>query len=280
MQVSYAFMGCRGGKAGYKVMGNRNIKMLIAYDGSRYAGWQRLKEESGKRSVQAVIEEAIFLSLKEQIKIIGSGRTDKGVHALGQAVNFFCKCQAEVKDIKSNLQKLLPEDIAILSLEEASEDFHSRKSAISKTYEYRFETSEIPSVFLRKQVFALQKELDIKEMERAASCLIGTHDCRGFSSEKREEFNTIRRIDSISVIEAVTKCHHREIKEIRLLITGSGFLYNMVRIIAGTLLEVGEHKRAAEDIKEILASRKRDTAGITLPPEGLYLKEVVYNNGT
>ncbi|WOO34770.1 tRNA pseudouridine(38-40) synthase TruA [Anaerocolumna sp. AGMB13020] len=261
-------------------MGNRNIKMIIAYDGSRYAGWQRLKEEGGKRSVQAVIEEAISFVFNEQIKIIGSGRTDKGVHALGQAANFFCKCQAEVKDMKSNLQKVLPEDIAILSLEEASEDFHSRKSAISKTYEYRFEASEIPSVFLRKQVYALQKELDINEMERAAAFLIGTHDFRGFSSEKREEFDTIRRIDRISVIEAVSKQHQREIKEIRLLITGSGFLYNMVRIIAGTLLEVGEHKRAAEDVKDILASRKRDTAGITLPPEGLYLKEVVYRNGT
>jgi tRNA pseudouridine38-40 synthase len=260
------------------LMGNRNIKMIIAYDGSRYAGWQRLKEEGSKRSIQAVMEEAISLSLKEEIKIIGSGRTDKGVHALGQAVNFFCACQTGIEDIKKELQKLLPVDIAVLEIEEVSPDFHSRKSAISKTYEYRFETSEVSSVFLRKHVYSIQKKLDIKEMERAAGWLLGTHDFRGFSSEKREEYNTIRRIDRLTVFETVTTRHQREIKELRLLITGSGFLYNMVRIIAGTLLEVGEHKRAAEDIKKILTDKKREAAGMTLPPEGLYLKEVVYKS--
>lgn len=254
----------------------KNIKITISYDGSGYAGWQRLKEEEGKRSLQSVLEEALSLVLKENIKITGSGRTDKGVHAIGQAANFKCHTKLGPKEMQGAINEVLPEDIWVTDVIEVPMDFHSRKSAIAKTYEYRFEMEEVPSVFLRKYICQVGEELDIKAMEKAAAFLTGTHDFKAFSSEKREDYGTVRRIDSI-FIEAVkdVSCH-RVSRQVRIQITGNGFLYNMVRIIAGTLLEIGRHKRKAEEIEGILKSKRRENAGMTLPPQGLYLKEVIF----
>lgn len=258
------------------IMGLRNIMMILAYDGSGYAGWQRLKEEGNRKSIQSVLEEALSFVLQENIRVTGSGRTDKGVHALGQAVNFKCHTKLTPGQIQCVVNKVLPEDIRVVSSEEVTADFHSRKSAVAKTYEYRFEVSEVPCVFLRKYVYPVQDGLDIAAMEKAAGFLTGIHDFRAFSSEKREDFDTIRRIDRL-LVEPVTVTDYPAVSEqVRILVTGSGFLYNMVRIIAGTLLEVGQHKRRAEDIKSVLAGRRRENAGITAPPEGLYLKEVIF----
>lgn len=254
----------------------KNIKITISYDGSGYAGWQRLKEEEGKRSFQSVLEEALSLVLKENIKITGSGRTDKGVHAIGQAANFKCHTKLGLKEMQGAINEILPEDIWVADIIEVPMDFHSRKSAIAKTYEYRFEMEEVPSVFLRKYICQVGEELDIKAMEKAAVFLTGTHDFKAFSSEKREDYDTVRRIDSI-FIEAVNAVdYHRVSRQVRIQITGNGFLYNMVRIIAGTLLEIGLHKRKPEEIEGILKSKRRENAGMTLPPQGLYLKEVIF----
>lgn len=257
-------------------MGNRNIKLILAYDGSGYAGWQRLKEEDRKRSVQSVLEETISLVLQEEIKITGSGRTDKGVHAIGQAANFKCHKNIAPQKMLAAINQALPEDIRVMELSEVPMDFHSRKSAAAKTYEYRFEIDEVPSVFLRKYVYAIPEEPDIPAMEKAAKFLMGTHDFRAYSSEKREDYDTVRRIDKLLIEPVTVKGCQRESKQIKLLITGNGFLYNMVRIIAGTLLEVGQHKREPEDMKRILDSRRRENAGIKVPPEGLYLREVTF----
>ncbi|MGN6710841.1 MAG: tRNA pseudouridine(38-40) synthase TruA [Anaerocolumna jejuensis] len=258
------------------IMGNRNIKLILAYDGSGYAGWQRLKEEDRKRSVQSVLEETISLVLQEEIKVTGSGRTDKGVHATGQAANFKCHKNIAPQKMLASINQALPEDIRVIELSEVPMDFHSRKSAAAKTYEYRFEIGEVPSVFLRKYVYTIPEEPDIPAMEKAAELLMGTHDFRAFSSEKREDYDTVRRIDKLLIEPVTVKGCQRESKQIKLLISGNGFLYNMVRIIAGTLLEVGQHKREAEDINRILDSRRRENAGIKAPPEGLYLREVTF----
>lgn len=257
-------------------MGSRNMKLILAYDGSGYLGWQRLKAGEGKKSIQAVLEEALFLALQERIKVTGSGRTDKGVHALGQAANFICCSRLAAEEMRRRIQEVLPEDICILEMEEVSSEFHSRKSALSKTYEYRFEVSEVPFVFHRKYAYAIPEEPDTVAMEAAALELLGTHDFRGFSSEKRKEYDTVRRIDDICFEKVTLKRGRREIKQLRLQITGNGFLYNMVRIIGGTLLEIGQGKRSAKDIPNIFSSKKREEAGFTLPPEGLYLREVSF----
>ncbi|SHO48222.1 tRNA pseudouridine(38-40) synthase TruA [Anaerocolumna xylanovorans] len=254
----------------------KNIKLIVSYDGSGYAGWQRLKEEESKKSIQSVLEEALSLVLKENIKVTGSGRTDKGVHAIGQAANFKCHTNLSLKEMQRYINEILPEDIKVTELSEVSMDFHSRKSAIAKTYEYRFEVDEVPSVFLRKYVCQVGEELDLSPMEKAAGLLTGTHDFRAFSSEKRENYDTVRRIDSILIEPVAMTDYHKVVKQVRILITGNGFLYNMVRIIAGTLLEIGLHKREAEDINCIFQSKRRENAGITLPPQGLYMKEVIF----
>lgn len=253
----------------------KNIKLTIAYDGSRYAGWQRLKGEAGKRSVQSVLEESLSLVVQEDIRITGSGRTDKGVHAIGQTANFKCRTALTMQQIQVSVNKVLPEDIRVLDVREVMMDFHSRKSARTKTYEYRIETGEVPSVFHRGYVYAIEKELDVKAMEKAAGLLLGTHDFRAFSSEKREDYNTVRRIDNI-LIESVSFTKDHESRQIRISVTGNGFLYNMVRIIVGTLLEVGLQERKPDDIRRILEAGRRENAGITVPPEGLYLKEVTF----
>ncbi|BCK01678.1 tRNA pseudouridine(38-40) synthase TruA [Anaerocolumna chitinilytica] len=253
----------------------RNIKLILAYDGNRYAGWQRLKGEKGKRSVQSVLEESLSLVLQEDIRITGSGRTDKGVHAMGQAANFKCHTELATPQLQALTNKVLPEDIRILDAKEVPMAFHSRKSAITKTYEYHVEIGKIPSVFHRGYVYAIEKELDMKAMKEAAGLLLGTHDFRAFSSEKREDYNTIRRIDSI-LVEPFILSEYICSKQVRISVTGNGFLYNMVRIIVGTLLEIGLQERKAEDIIHIFESGKRENAGVTLPPEGLYLKEVTF----
>lgn len=255
-------------------MANRNIMLTLSYDGSGYAGWQRLKAQEGKKSIQAVLEDAFSVALQEEIIVTGSGRTDKGVHAMGQAANFYCHCPLKAEEIRKVISDHLPEDIRIISLMEVPIDFHSRKSAVSKTYEYRFEISETPSVFYRKYAYHLEKMPDLTAMKAAADILLGTHDFRSFSSEKREDYNTVRRLDEIRFETVTLKQGFRSIQQLQLKITGNGFLYNMVRIIAGTLLEVGQGKRNALEIKDVIHSKKREEAGVKLPPEGLYLEEV------
>ena len=241
----------------------RNIRLTIEYDGSRYQGWQRLGGDSNANTIQGKLESVLSKMTGEDVNINGSGRTDAGVHAYGQVANFHTDCMMSVSEIKNYLTKYLPSDIGIVEVSEASERFHSRLNAKEKTYLYRIAIPGVSNVFERKYLWYFPETLDIKKMEEAASLLIGTHDFKGFSSIKKTKKSTVRSIYNIEIKK--TK------KEIQISYTGNGFLHNMVRILTGTLVEVGCGKIKPEDITKALESTKRSDAGIPAPPQGLFL---------
>ena len=246
----------------------RNIRLTIEYDGSRYQGWQRLGGDSNANTIQGKLESVLSKMTGEDVNINGSGRTDAGVHAYGQVANFHTDCMMSVNEIKDYLTKYLPSDIGIVEVSEASERFHSRLNAKEKTYLYRIAIPGVQNVFERKYLWYFPETLDIKKMEEAASLLIGTHDFKGFSSIKKTKKSTVRSIYNIEIKK--TK------KEIQISYTGNGFLHKMVRILTGTLVEVGCGKIKPEDITKALKSTKRSDAGITAPPQGLFLVSVEY----
>lgn len=246
----------------------RNIRLIIEYDGSRYQGWQRLGGDSNANTIQGKLEAVLSKMTGEDININGSGRTDAGVHAYGQVANFHTNCTISLDQIKDYLTKYLPSDIGIVKVEEASERFHSRLNAKEKTYLYRIALPGVSNVFARKYLWYFPENLDIEKMKEAASLLIGTHDFKGFSSIKKTKKSTIRTIYDIKIKK--TK------KEIQITYTGNGFLHNMVRILTGTLAEIGCGKMKPEDISKVLESTKRSDAGLTAPPQGLFLVSVEY----
>ena len=206
----------------------------------------------------------------EEIEIHGSGRTDAGVHARGQVANFHIDakiCQT-ADEAKQYLNRYLPDDIRVLRAEEMPERFHSRLNAVRKTYAYTVETAERKSVFDRKYVYGLGKSLNVNAMRKAAAELIGEYDFKSFCSNKKMKKSTVRRLDAIEIIEDGSK--------VTFVYTGNGFLYNMVRILTGTLLEVGLGMRKPEEMKPILKAMNREAAGMTAPPEGLFLVNVEY----
>ena len=243
----------------------RNLRLDICYDGTRYRGWQRLTGVDN--TIQGKLEQTLSRILGEEIEISGSGRTDAGAHALGQVANFHCESQMPPAEILSQLRRYLPEDIGIYSCREASERFHARLNAKTKTYRYRIWNSERPCVFQRRFVTVLPEKLDIPAMERAAAHLLGEHDFSAFCAAKSKKKSTVRRIDAITIT--------REREELRFDVTGNGFLYNMVRILVGTLVEVGLHKRPADSISELFGG-SRSEAGALMPAQGLCLMEVTY----
>lgn len=244
----------------------RNIKLILTYDGSRYRGWQRLAGE--ENTIQGKLERTLSRILDEPVEVSGSGRTDAGAHALGQTANFHCQSQLPCPEILSRLRTHLPEDIGVLSCEEVSPRFHARLNAKAKTYEYRVWNSGAPCVFQRKYVYQLDTPLNLPAMEQAAAQLTGTHDFLSFCSNKKFKKSPVRTIFSLEIRKAGP--------ELRFTVRGDGFLYNMVRILVGTLLEVGMGRRAPEDIPAILAARNREAAGYTVPARGLFLMEVTY----
>lgn len=248
--------------------------LKIQYDGSSYSGWQRLT--AAKRTVQAILEQCLSEILEEEITVIGSGRTDTGVHAIEQTANFHTDSDIGTEILREQMNRLLPDDICILAIREVDKNFHSRYKAVSKTYEYRIEVGERQSVFTNRYCYFAQQSLDIKSMEKAALCLIGEHDFKGFSTDRKDGKSTVRTIYDIKIYSYKNLTHFRPIEEIRIQINGNGFLYNMVRIIAGTLIEVGEGKRKPECIIDILKSKNRELAGMTAYPQGLYLLTVRY----
>lgn len=256
----------------------RNIKIIIEYDGSRYSGWQRLGKtaedaigkSNKKPSIQAVLEDSFSRLLEEDIKLIGSGRTDAGVHALGQVANFYSYTKLPLREMLIGINKLLPEDIAVVDINEVDFDFHSRYSAKAKTYEYRIYMDETQSVFLRKYTYHEPNRLNIEHMKKAASYLVGTHDFKGFSTDRRDGKSTVRTIEDIYF--------RVNGNVLRIGITGNGFLYNMVRIIIGTLIEIGEGNRGTDDMLNILRNKDRQKAGITVSGHGLFLYQVCYEN--
>ena len=244
----------------------RNIKLTIEYDGRRYQGWQRLKDSD--KSIQGKIEKVISIMTEEKIEIIGSGRTDAGAHAKGQVANFKTESTMTIDEMLEYLNRYLPNDIVVNDIEEVPERFHSRYNAKEKTYSYNVWNSTIPSVFNGMHSFHYFDELDMGLMEEAAEKLVGTHDFLAFSALKKSKKSTERTIKEISITQ--------EGNLIKFSFVGDGFLYNMVRILMGTLLQIGSGERPMESIDEALTSRKREDAGPTAPSHGLFLEEVVY----
>lgn len=243
----------------------RNIRLDISYDGTRYQGWQRLGGNG--ETIQGKIEAALTRILDEPIQISGSGRTDAGAHARGQVANFRCQSKMDCGEILVLLRRYLPGDIGIDSCREVSERFHARLNAKSKTYCYRVWNSDAPCVFDRRYVYEMPEQLDLEAMEKAAGYLLGKHDFSAFCTNAGKKKSTVRTVTEIRM-ENVGR-------EVRFYVSGDGFLYNMVRIMVGTLLEVGTGKRSADSIPELFGS-KRMTAGFLPPARGLCLEEVQY----
>ena len=243
----------------------RNIRLDLCYDGTRYKGWQRL---SGvENTIQGKLEQTLSRILEEDIELSGSGRTDAGAHAKGQVANFHTESNMPCEDILFALRRYLPEDIGIYSCREASDRFHARLNAKTKTYTYRIWNSDAPCVFDRRFVYVFPEKLDLKKMNRAAKHFLGQHDFSAFNANKKMKKSTVRRVDALEIC--------REGEEIRISATGDGFLYNMVRIIVGTLIEVGLGKREEDSIPALFGA-KREEAGYLVPAQGLCLMEVTY----
>ena len=243
----------------------RNIRLDICYDGTRYNGWQR--QTSHDNTIQGKLETALSRILGESIEISASGRTDTGVHARGQVANFHCESTMDCAMLLSQLRKYLPEDIGIYSCREVSPRFHARLNALEKTYQYRLWNSDAPCVFDRRFVAVLEDSLDVDAMNAAAQLFLGTHDFSAFCANRKMKKSTVRTIKAFSV--------ERVGQEIRFTVTGNGFLHNMVRILVGTLIEVGRGDRSAESIPELFGVR-REQAGFLTPGKGLCLMEVRY----
>ncbi len=250
-----------------------NIMITLMYDGTCYKGWQRLKDESDyKSTIQGLLETTLSEILMESIQVIGSGRTDGGVHALQQVCNFHTVRDISTEKIKKEMNLKLPLDIRVLAACKAQPNFHARYDAISKVYEYRIDTRERESVFTRKYTYPNHGELNIENMMEAANYLIGTHDFKAFSTDRKDGKSTIRTIHDIKIYRVVDKNR----SEVRLECSGDGFLHHMIRIIAGTLVEVGRGKRTIDSVSEALLSKERCNAGELLYPQGLFLKRVNY----
>lgn len=258
-------------------MDSRNIKITIMYDGSGYLGWQRLGKSMNKESIQGCIEKVLSDILKEQVKIIGSSRTDQGVHAYACVANFHTTSIIPIEKIKEEINLKLKEDIRITKLEEVSKQFHSRYSAISKTYIYHIDNNDKANVFTRKYSYHHKDKLDIDKMQNAAEYFVGIHDFIGFSSPMKDNRTTVREIYSLTVKEELDhKPYGKNNKQIIITVKGNGFLYNMVRIIVGTLIQVGEGKKKPEEIKNVIDSKDKSQTGPKAEYQGLILKEVEY----
>lgn len=242
-----------------------NYKILLAYDGTRFSGWQR--QNGGDNTVQYVVEKAVSGVLGENIEVIGSGRTDAGVHAKGQTANFKTDKKINGDEFIPAVNGLLPNSVAIKEIEIVDERFHSRLNARAKTYEYTIWKAPYNDPFGRNYSFRCT-DIDTEKMRRAAELFIGTHDFKAFCANRRFKKSTVREIYSVDIYE--------DYETVKMRFTGSGFLYNMVRIMAGTLIETGEGKREIGSIEKAFASLNRDDVGFTAPPQGLCLLEVFY----
>ncbi len=245
----------------------RNIRLLLQYEGTRYQGWQR--QESSDNTIQGKLEKLISQMCGEPVELQGSGRTDAGVHAEGQVANFHTDCDMPIEDMQRYINRYLPADIAVIHIAEAAERFHSRLNATGKCYRYQVWNSPIPNVFLRRYALEVPEPLDMERMRQAAGHLVGEHDFKAFTSAKKSKKSTVRRIDEIDI--------RKDGDLITFTFKGDGFLYHMVRILVGTLLEVGEGKRSLYGIPELIASGNREQAGALAPALGLTLMQVYYH---
>lgn len=244
----------------------RNIRLLLQYEGTRYQGWQR--QTSSDNTIQGKLETLLSKMCGTPIEIQASGRTDAGVHAKGQVANFHTDSDMSVEEMLAYINTYLPEDIAVIDVREAAPRFHSRLNATGKCYCYRIINSDIPNVFWRRYALEVPDELDVEAMEQAAAILCGEHDFKSFTSAKKGKKSTVRRIDRIAI--------DRQENLLTFTFEGNGFLHHMVRILMGTLLEVGTGKRTPESMAEILEVKNRESAGPLVPAKGLTLMKVYY----
>lgn len=244
-----------------------NYKMIIAYDGSRYNGFQR-QSKHPEKTIQGKIENVLSKLFEEDIQIIGSGRTDAGVHSKGQVCNFHTKKHLPEEKILTYLSQYLPQDIAIVKLAIASERFHSRYNVVSKCYSYTIDNGFFPDPFTLKFAYHVPENLNLEAMQEASKLLLGEHDFKAFTSLKSKTKSTVRRIQSIDIARSGDK----------LIFTyeGNGFLQHMVRILTGTLLEIGLGLRDTDSISDLLENKARCEAGPKVPPHGLCMERVTY----
>jgi tRNA pseudouridine38-40 synthase len=245
-----------------------NYKLTIAYDGTNYSGWQ---VQENATSIQQLIQKAIFTIIREKVNLIGSGRTDAGVHAWGQVDHFKTEKNIDIYRLLASLNGLLPMDIRILEIEKVPLSFHAQISAIGKTYHYHLYLDRVQDPFRRLYSYHVRRPCDLELLKQASGLFVGTHDFTSFANEAHAgsaSRNPVRTITSINIIP--------ETGGVCLEFTGDGFLYKMVRNIVGTILEVTSGKRPLEDIPIILKGRDRRLAGQAAPPHGLFLMKVYY----
>jgi tRNA pseudouridine38-40 synthase len=245
----------------------RNIKLIVAYDGTCYAGWQAQKNGRG---IQTALERAIRALTGEPVRVIGSGRTDAGVHARGQAASFRTASLIPTGKLPLALNAHLPQDIGVLAAAEMPADFHARKSATGKVYRYTIYNSRSRPVLERRYAAHVAYRLDLEAMRSAAACLLGRHDFAAFATEQsRRAGHCVRTLRRLEI--------GQEEPRVLIEVEGDGFLYNMVRAIAGSLIEVGRGKYPPSWMREVLESRDRKRAGPTAPAKGLCLERVLYD---
>lgn len=245
----------------------RNVKIIVSYDGSNYSGWQRQKNT--RETIQEKLENALSKFHKEPSKIYGASRTDAGVHARGQVFNFNLKVDIPLNRLPQAFNSELPNDIVCLDAEYVSDEFHSRYDAEAKKYIYRIDNNLYRDIFMRKYAYHIYMDLDIKAISKSIECLVGEHDFSAFRAKGCRSKEPVKNIYKAEFYEEAENIYALEV-------IGSGFLYNMMRIIAGTVIEIGKKKRKFEDMRKVLNSKCRNNAGFTAPAKGLTLQEVYY----
>lgn len=243
----------------------RNVQIIIEYDGLNYVGWQNQKNGI---SIQYTLEQGLSILLKEDIKLIGSGRTDAGVHAYGQSANFYTASSIPIDKFPYAINTKLPKDIRVINAKERTMDFHSRYNAKKKVYQYKISVRPLGTALDINRVWQVKKHLDYSKMAKSLPLFLGSKDFTSFSSIHSASKDKVRNISKFEM-ESLGN-------NIIFTIEGNGFLYNMVRIIIGTIIEVGLSKIELDEVSKIFEYKDRTKAGKTAPPQGLYLKEVIY----
>ena len=243
-----------------------NYKITVQYDGTKYRGWQRLGD--AEFTIQGKLEQVLEKMLGEPVEVFGAGRTDAGVHAEAQVANFHCAHAEKEETILQYLNEYLPKDIRVLKVSEASPRFHSRLNSVGKVYRYQLLKAGYFNVFQQRYMWEMNKNLNLDRMRQAAALLVGEHDFAGFCTKTAKKKSSIRNISSIDITESGDT--------VQITFCGNGFLYNMVRIMTGTLVEVGMGQKTVEDVSAILDSKNRSIAGEKAPANGLTLIKVLY----
>jgi len=248
-----------------------SFKLILSYDGTAYAGWQ---VQANANTIQAELERALQKVTGQTVRVTASGRTDAGVHALGQVVSFACETRLQPEVLRRALHANLPDDIAVLDVRQAKDGFHAIRDAARKRYRYIIQDGLVPDVFARNYVWYVPQRLDVAAMQDAARPLLGKHDFSSFEASGSERASSVRNILDLVVARQPAELQDRVIVEVE----ADGFLYNMVRNIVGTLVEVGRGKQPAAWVGEVLAAKDRKQAGMTAPPQGLFLVKVDYDD--